>query len=50
MLTVDFERLGLKPGDRTLDMGAGAGRHAVDVIVNGRAMRAGVFDVVQGSA
>jgi 3-methyladenine DNA glycosylase AlkC len=27
-----------------------AGRHAVDVIVNGRAMRAGVFDVVQGSA
>lgn len=28
MLTVDFERLGLREGDRLLDIGAGAGRHA----------------------
>jgi SAM-dependent methyltransferase len=30
MLTVDFDRLGLKPGERILDMGAGAGRHAFE--------------------
>ncbi len=28
MLTVDFERLGLLPGDRLLDVGSGGGRHA----------------------
>jgi SAM-dependent methyltransferase len=28
MLTVDFERLGLLPGERLLDLGAGGGRHA----------------------
>ena len=28
MLTVDFERLGLLPGDRLLDLGSGGGRHA----------------------
>jgi SAM-dependent methyltransferase len=28
MLTVDFERLGLRPGHRLLDMGCGGGRHA----------------------
>ncbi|MCB0976394.1 MAG: methyltransferase domain-containing protein, partial [Acidimicrobiales bacterium] len=35
MLTVDFDRLGLKPGDRILDMGAGAGRHAFEVYRRG---------------
>ena len=28
MLTVDFDRLPVGPGDRVLDMGCGAGRHA----------------------
>lgn len=35
MLTVDFDRLGLRPGDRILDMGAGAGRHAFEAYRRG---------------
>jgi SAM-dependent methyltransferase len=35
MLTVDFDRLGLKAGDLILDMGAGAGRHAFEVFRRG---------------
>ena len=35
MLTVDFDRLGLKAGDLILDMGAGAGRHAFEVYRRG---------------
>lgn len=35
MLTVDFARLGLRPGDLVLDMGAGAGRHAFEVFRRG---------------
>jgi SAM-dependent methyltransferase len=30
MLTVKFDRLGLRPGDRFLDLGAGLGRHAFE--------------------
>jgi len=30
MLTVDYGRLGLSPGDRILDLGCGAGRHAYE--------------------
>ena len=35
MLTVDFDRLGLAPGDRVLDMGCGAGRHAFEMYRRG---------------
>ncbi len=35
MLTVDFDRLGLQRGDRVLDMGCGAGRHAFEVYRRG---------------
>lgn len=35
MLTVDFDRLGLKAGDLVLDMGAGAGRHAFEAFRRG---------------
>lgn len=32
MLTADYRRLGLQPGDRVLDLGCGGGRHAFEVI------------------
>jgi SAM-dependent methyltransferase len=35
VLTVDFDRLGLQPGDRVLDMGCGAGRHAFEMYRRG---------------
>jgi SAM-dependent methyltransferase len=35
MLTVDFERLGLLPGERVLDMGCGAGRHVFECLRRG---------------
>ena len=35
MLTIRFDRLGLRPGDRVLDVGAGFGRHAFEVARRG---------------
>jgi SAM-dependent methyltransferase len=35
MLTVDFERLGVRRADRALDMGCGAGRHAFEMYRRG---------------
>jgi SAM-dependent methyltransferase len=35
VLTVDFDRLGLLPGDRALDLGCGAGRHAFEMYRRG---------------
>jgi SAM-dependent methyltransferase len=35
MLTVDFDRIGLVPGERLLDLGAGGGRHAFEAMRRG---------------
>ena len=35
MLTVDYDRLGLEPGDRLLDIGAGRGRHVFEAYRRG---------------
>src|SRR5919107_5808975 len=35
VLTVDFDRLGVRPGDRALDMGCGAGRHTFELYRRG---------------
>ncbi len=35
MITIDFDRLGVRPGDRVLDMGCGAGRHAFEIYRRG---------------
>jgi SAM-dependent methyltransferase len=35
VLTVDFSRLRIRPGDRVLDLGCGAGRHAFEALRRG---------------
>jgi SAM-dependent methyltransferase len=35
MLTVDYDRLGVRPGDRLLDLGCGGGRHAFEAYRRG---------------
>lgn len=45
MLTVDFARLGLAPGESALDMGCGAGRHSFEMYRRGARVTA--FDLDQ---
>ncbi|HLI45197.1 MAG TPA: class I SAM-dependent methyltransferase [Acidimicrobiales bacterium] len=47
MLTVDFDRLGLRGGERVLDMGCGAGRHAFECLRRGAAVVALDADEVE---
>jgi SAM-dependent methyltransferase len=44
MLTVDYGRLGLRPGDRLLDLGCGAGRHAFESLRRGARVTAFDYD------
>lgn len=45
MLTVDYDRLGLRPGDLVLDMGCGAGRHAYETLRRGARVVALDYDL-----
>src|ERR687894_1331473 len=44
MLTVDYEVLGLRAGDRLLDLGCGAGRHAFEALRRGARVTAFDYD------
>lgn len=45
MLTVDFAKFPIKPGDRVLDLGCGAGRHAFEAYRRGALVVAADLDV-----
>jgi len=44
VLTVDFDRLGLRPGERLLDLGCGGGRHACEAFRRGARVVAADLD------
>jgi len=50
VLTVDFVRLDLRPGERVLDLGCGAGRHAFECLRRGAAVIALDSDEVEVKA
>ena len=47
MLTVRYDRLGLRPGDRLLDLGCGAGRHAFEAARRGATVTAADLDLTE---
>ncbi len=50
MLTVDYDRLGVKPGESLLDLGCGFGRHAFEAARRGAeviALDAGADEVLK---
>lgn len=47
MLTVDFDRLGVGPGTRFIDVGAGAGRHSFEALRRGADVTAYDLDDVE---
>lgn len=47
MLTVRYDRLGLQPGDRVLDLGCGAGRHAFEAARLGAHVTAADLDLAE---
>jgi SAM-dependent methyltransferase len=47
MLTVDYDRLGLRAGERLLDMGAGGGRHAFECLRRGAHVTAFDLDAAE---
>jgi SAM-dependent methyltransferase len=47
VLTVRYDRLGLRPGDRLLDLGCGGGRHAFEAARLGAEVTAADLDLVE---
>jgi SAM-dependent methyltransferase len=47
MLTVDYDRLDVRPGERLLDLGCGAGRHAYEAVRRGALVVAYDLDRVE---
>ena len=50
MLTVDFDRFGIRPAERVLDLGCGAGRHAFECLRRGAVVVALDSDEVEVKA
>jgi SAM-dependent methyltransferase len=47
VLTVRYDRLGLRPGDRVLDLGCGGGRHAFEAARRGAVVTAADLDLAE---